>query len=326
MAKLNAIDYDEKLYAPQAEEGSRILANFSVKKDNAPAGVECEFLTGPQIIAVHDRLIGAYGGETGVRVHGAIDAYLDRAMNSKLFGMDPYPTIFEKAAYVFRSICAEHPFVDGQKRTGLATAFILLGLNGYALWSRHQMDEVHYAIHVAQGKKEVEEIAAWLQARVGPLAIGKGNASIVSMLGGRSGPSSQPRCRHCGRFLSLSGRHAACLVCKIVYEVTARAVAFAAGANKQNIEAKIGLHKVGDDVQIHKQANGNRAVVFRVTARDEHERFVSMIRNQPANNGVVLPERNKLRIVLMFPPVGQKTLAVETTLRSAAGSLPRPLA
>src|SRR3989337_3854818 len=95
-----------------------------------------------------------------------IESALERARYSKVAGYDSFPTILHKAASLMHSILKYQPLADGQKRTGIAAAFVFLGINGYPMWSRETLDEVHFAIHVAKGGYEVPEITRWLAARV----------------------------------------------------------------------------------------------------------------------------------------------------------------
>jgi death on curing protein len=109
------------------------------------------WLSADDVLRIHDEMVRTFQGDLGVKDPGMVDAILGRMKESKVMGRDQFPTVFDKAAYLMHSILRYHPFIDGQKRTGLSAAFIFLGLNGYYLWSRNPVDEVHFAVHVAQG-------------------------------------------------------------------------------------------------------------------------------------------------------------------------------
>ncbi len=124
------------------------------------------WLTEAEVLRVHDEMISTFAGEPGIKDPGVVGSILDRMRESSVMGHDPFPTIFEKAAYLMHSILCYHPFLDGQKRTGLSSAFIFLGVNGYYLWSRDTVDDVHFAIQVAQGAFDIPEVARWIRQRV----------------------------------------------------------------------------------------------------------------------------------------------------------------
>lgn len=77
---------------------------------------------------------------------------------------DAYPTIFDKAAALMHSLINNHPFVDGNKRTGTAAAFIFLERNGFSVRASAE-EVVGLALDVVDPmvKLGIEDIAAWLQ-------------------------------------------------------------------------------------------------------------------------------------------------------------------
>ena len=63
------------------------------------------------------------------------------------------------------SLIRNHPFLDGNKRTGIAAAALFLRINGYRLIATN--DELEQlTLGVAQSRKELAEIATWLHAQV----------------------------------------------------------------------------------------------------------------------------------------------------------------
>lgn len=75
-----------------------------------------------------------------------------------------YPSLFEKAAVLMRSIVQNHPFVDGNKRTGISAAAMTLQINGFSLNATQQEFE-DFAVMVATDHPSVEEIAIWLRTK-----------------------------------------------------------------------------------------------------------------------------------------------------------------
>jgi death-on-curing protein len=230
---------DKITYAPeplQFSDGTRII-NAELARHPDPEKIR--WLTVPQVIRIHDRMILSFGGDLGVLNEGRIDSALDRARSSEVFGFNPYPTILHKAASIMRDILLYHPFTDGQKRTGLSAAFIFLGLNGYSLWSRDPPDEVHYAIEVAKGLHEVDEVTEWLADRVAPPSdLGE---SAIDQLVRRARPETR-RCHVCRRYLRLRGFRVRCRHCAASYRVQIRFGAeTATRSGLRRFEATLGL-------------------------------------------------------------------------------------
>jgi len=109
----------------------------------------------------HEQLIASFGGAQGIRDEGALKSALARPRAT--FGGQPlYPTLFEKAAALFESLCVNHPFIDGNKRVAYAGAGIFLELNGWRLQA--EADEaVDFTLDVAAGKSGKEIIRVWLE-------------------------------------------------------------------------------------------------------------------------------------------------------------------
>lgn len=91
-----------------------------------------KFLPIEMVVSYHDQLIDQYGGLKGIRDMGLLLSALAMPKSS-MFGVDLHPTSFNKAAaYLFHIVC-NHPFNDGNKRTGGFCALVFLELNGIKL-------------------------------------------------------------------------------------------------------------------------------------------------------------------------------------------------
>jgi death-on-curing protein len=77
-------------------------------------------------------------------------------------GNDLYSNIYSKAAALMDSLIRNHPFIDGNKRTAIASAAIFLHLNGYSLIVTNE-EMVHFTLVCARSKVTLEEISAWLK-------------------------------------------------------------------------------------------------------------------------------------------------------------------
>jgi death-on-curing protein len=187
------------------------------RRNEAQKGQHWRWLSARDVVEIHDEMVRTFGGEMGIMDLGRIQSALDLAFESPIRGHDPFPTLIDKAASVMHSILLYHPFVDGQKRTGISTAFILLGVNGYYMWSREPLDEVHFAVHVAKGEFEVPDIAKWISARVAPTSI-LDNPTLVEELLPYAERRSR-RCSVCHKSIKLDKFRVRCKWCGSTYEV-----------------------------------------------------------------------------------------------------------
>jgi death-on-curing protein len=90
------------------------------------------FLTLDEVLAIHADQIRRYGGKGGLRDLALLQSALGTT-ETTFEGDYLHTDLFEMAsAYLFH-IVRNHPFVDGNKRTGLMVALVFLGLNGLVL-------------------------------------------------------------------------------------------------------------------------------------------------------------------------------------------------
>jgi death on curing protein len=87
------------------------------------------FLTFDEVLAIHGHLIARYGGSPGIRDVGLLRSAL-AVPEATYDGVLLHPTIHEQAAAYCFHLVKNHPFVDGNKRAGLAVALAFLRLNG----------------------------------------------------------------------------------------------------------------------------------------------------------------------------------------------------
>ncbi len=119
------------------------------------------YLTLEQILVIHEDQIERYGGTSGLRNLSLLESATFRPQ-STFDGNDLYTNPFEKAAALMHSLISNHPFIDGNKRTGFVSAVIFLEMNG---WTIHLKKEelVQTVIEIALKKFSIEEIALWLK-------------------------------------------------------------------------------------------------------------------------------------------------------------------
>ncbi|MGH7237275.1 MAG: type II toxin-antitoxin system death-on-curing family toxin, partial [Candidatus Saccharimonadales bacterium] len=120
-------------------------------------------LTEEEILLAHFKLIERFGGSHGTRDIERVKSVV-AAPKQKIFGVEQYPSVFEKAAVYAGNIIGDHPFVDGNKRTGITIAIMFLQRNGKKFIAQKRELE-DFAARVAAQHLAVPAIAAWLEAR-----------------------------------------------------------------------------------------------------------------------------------------------------------------
>ena len=113
------------------------------------------------VLSVHAALIARYGGIGGVRDAGFLDSALARPPNLLAYAQ---PTLFGPAAVYCAGVVRNHPFIDGNKRVGLAVADIFLQLNGYEIMAS-EPEAVFMIRDLAAGEIDEGALAEWIAAR-----------------------------------------------------------------------------------------------------------------------------------------------------------------
>lgn len=113
------------------------------------------------ILRLHELSIKEYGGSHGLRDEGLMESAIARPYQT-FGGDDLYPTPIEKAAAIAESVIINHPFVDGNKRTGFLA--MLAVLDGADIVLTAEKDEIYsLVIDISTGSKSFEEIVEWLK-------------------------------------------------------------------------------------------------------------------------------------------------------------------
>jgi death on curing protein len=119
------------------------------------------FLDLEHVLRVHRSLIETYGGAEGIRDIGLLHSAI--AMPQASFGGQfLHKDVFEMAAAYLYHIVQNHPFIDGNKRTGAAAAIIFLAINDVII----EADEegvISWTLAVAEGKAGKQEIADYFR-------------------------------------------------------------------------------------------------------------------------------------------------------------------
>jgi death-on-curing protein len=113
------------------------------------------------VIAVHDEQIFAHGGMNGIRDIGLLSSAIMRPCQQANYEK---PSVFDLAAAYAFGIIKNHPFIDGNKRTGFLSAYIFLSLNGWEL-TANEIDAVTTVLALATDEINEEEFSTWLRER-----------------------------------------------------------------------------------------------------------------------------------------------------------------
>lgn len=132
---------------------------------NEPVWITCEV-----VLATHEELLARCGGLSGVRDEGLLDSALRRAEHAFAYGD---PDLFDLAAAYAAGIVRNHPFLDGNKRSGFMTAYTFLGANGVE-FAAPEEEVVLHTLALAAGKLTERKYAAWLRRSCGRGRLRKG--------------------------------------------------------------------------------------------------------------------------------------------------------
>ena len=108
--------------------------------------------------AIHGRQLAEHGGSEGIRDEALLGSALARPLNRWAYST---PTLFELAASYCFGIVQNHPFVDGNKRTGLVLMLLFLRLNGEEIEASEE-EKYQLMIQLADSTLSEEELARWL--------------------------------------------------------------------------------------------------------------------------------------------------------------------
>ena len=117
-----------------------------------------------QVIHHHNLLIDAFGGSYGVRDRDLLESSL--AIPFVTFDQQElYPDAISKASAVLESLLINHPFVDGNKRTGYLLMRLILLEEGLDIFAS-QHEKYEFVIKVAEGSFNFEKIKEWIANKI----------------------------------------------------------------------------------------------------------------------------------------------------------------
>lgn len=119
-----------------------------------------KMLSRQQVLVLHKQLLDAFGGLDGVRDEGLLGAALSSPF-ATFGGQYLYPSVQAKAAQLGFGLVADHPFLDGNKRTGAHVMLVFLALNGIEL-KYTQQELINIILEVAAGKAKADALLQWI--------------------------------------------------------------------------------------------------------------------------------------------------------------------
>jgi death-on-curing protein len=116
-----------------------------------------------EALTLHNRLLALDGGASGVRDAGLLQSALARPRQLHSYGTNP--GVIDMAAAYISGIVRNHPFVDGNKRTGFVVGILFLELNA-AHFTASEESAAQAILSLAAGTLDEPSLTAWLRSNV----------------------------------------------------------------------------------------------------------------------------------------------------------------
>ena len=117
-----------------------------------------------EALGIYRRVMQETGGLMGIRDIGALESAIAQPYMT-FDGSELYPTLAEKAAALGFSLIQNHPFADGNKRTGHAIMEGFLVANGYEI-NASTDEQVDVILSLASGELSRDEFTKWLSNHI----------------------------------------------------------------------------------------------------------------------------------------------------------------
>jgi death-on-curing protein len=116
------------------------------------------------VLIVHDEMLATHGGAPGLRDAGLLESGLTRARNAFTYGETDLHAL---ASLYAAGVVKNHPFTDGNKRTGFLCSALFLELNGL-VFGAPEAEAVSRTVALAAGEATADDYAEWLRAWTRP--------------------------------------------------------------------------------------------------------------------------------------------------------------
>ena len=118
------------------------------------------------VLTMHEEALAVHGGAEGARDLGLLESVMARPKNLFAYSEQP-PSLAKLAASYAKAIVANHPFVDGNKRTAFIVSVTFLRLNDLRLTATKE-DRVLTFWGLADGSLTEEELVEWFERNTAP--------------------------------------------------------------------------------------------------------------------------------------------------------------
>jgi death on curing protein len=123
-----------------------------------------KYLNVKQVLAIHARSIERYGGDPTIRDPGLLDSAVAQP-RAGFGGKALYPDLADKAAALAFSLVMNHPFADGNKRTGYGAMMRFLSRNGHTI-AGPLVEHESVFLQLAAGELDRETFVMWVHDRI----------------------------------------------------------------------------------------------------------------------------------------------------------------
>lgn len=113
------------------------------------------------VINIHEAIQRRFNISRGIKNLGLLESIIQRP-NFNPYTHVPFPNIYAKCASLLEGIIKWHPFIDGNKRTALVTAYAYMHKNEYKIVL--PFSSVRFSVLVAQDRKNIDEITKWVRS------------------------------------------------------------------------------------------------------------------------------------------------------------------
>ncbi|MGH2639825.1 MAG: type II toxin-antitoxin system death-on-curing family toxin [Rhabdochlamydiaceae bacterium] len=121
-----------------------------------------KYLKTEQVITYHEEMVEKFGGLHGIRDLGLLESAMHMP-RAAAFGQDLHVSLYDKAAAYLFHIVKNHPFYDGNKRTGAFCTYVFLSVNGVKIdFPDERYEEL--VVSVADGKADKQQIAQFFES------------------------------------------------------------------------------------------------------------------------------------------------------------------
>lgn len=125
------------------------------------------YLTLDDVLGIHEDSVEAFGGSHGVRDRAGLEAAVMRPQSGY------YPEAISEAAALWESMSQNHPFVDGNKRTAIASMAAHLAVNGYGL-QVEELEAYRFVMDLYVSRRfRMSELEAWLRTDAATGRLGR---------------------------------------------------------------------------------------------------------------------------------------------------------